>query len=111
MLLLAHWIAVGSLICLSITRGQSGNDKNEIVKKHIGGERFLYTSSRGKDAVSDVVWGIKLRGVFLTRIMLPEGSSRVQCKMDIQVAHFLYRSRGIIVIKNQYRIYWKNEVN
>jgi hypothetical protein len=40
--------------------------KNESVKKHIYRERFVYISSRGKDAVSDVIWGIKLRGGFLT---------------------------------------------
>jgi hypothetical protein len=30
------------------------------------GERFPYTCSRGRRAVSDVIWGIKLRGVFFT---------------------------------------------
>jgi hypothetical protein len=39
------------------------NIKNEAVKKLVYGERFPYTYSRGRDAVSDVIWGIKLRGV------------------------------------------------
>jgi hypothetical protein len=46
-------------------RYQSGNAKNEIVQKHIDGERFLYISTRGNDTFSDVIWAIMLRGVFL----------------------------------------------
>jgi len=61
-----HRSLVGSLICLSIARGQSGNIKNQIVKILVDGKRFLYTSFRGRDAVSDVILGIKLRGVFFT---------------------------------------------
>ncbi len=63
MLLITHWIAERLRICLSIARGQSGNVRNEIVKKHIFGEGFLYTATRGRSRVSDVIWGIKLRGV------------------------------------------------
>ncbi len=33
-------------------------------KKYIYGERYFYTSSGGKSAVSDVIWGILLRGGF-----------------------------------------------
>ena len=55
--------ALRSRIVLSVTRGQLENVKNEIVKKLIYGERFPYISGRGKDAVPNVVWGIKLRGV------------------------------------------------
>ena len=44
-------------------RSQSRSVKNEIVKEHIDGERFLNTFSRGRDVVSDAVWGIRLRGV------------------------------------------------
>jgi hypothetical protein len=51
---------------VSIVRGQSWNVENEIVKKQLDGEGFLYTSFRGKDTVFDVNRGIKIRGVFLT---------------------------------------------
>jgi len=63
MLLIALQIAVGLHICLLIARGQSGNINNEIVKKHIYGKRFPYISPRGRDAVSDIIGGIRLRGV------------------------------------------------
>ena len=42
------------------------NVKKQIVKILVHGKRFLYTSSRGRSQVSDVIWGIKLRGVFET---------------------------------------------
>ena len=52
------------LLISSLLRGLSGSLAT--YKKLIYGEGFLYTPSRGKDAVSDAIWGIKLRGVFLT---------------------------------------------
>ncbi len=64
----AKWTATRSRICPSIAKGQSGNVKNEIVKKRIYGERFLYISARVKVPVSDLILGIKLRGVFKTWI-------------------------------------------
>jgi hypothetical protein len=68
--LTAKWTAIRSRICSSISRGRSGNVKNQTVKKLIYGERFHYTYSRGRDVVSDVIWEIKLRGVFWTSIGL-----------------------------------------
>jgi hypothetical protein len=44
-----------------------GNAKDETVKKHIYREGFLYIFSRGKEAVSDAILGIKLRGVKWTQ--------------------------------------------
>ena len=53
-------------IYLSVARAQLGKGKYIIVKILVHGKRFLYTSSRGKDMVSAVVPGIKLRGVNFT---------------------------------------------
>jgi hypothetical protein len=50
-------------ICPSIARGREGNIKNQIVNKLIDGKRFLNTCSRGRDPDSNIIWGIKLRGV------------------------------------------------
>ena len=54
--------ALRSRIVLSVTRGQLENVKNQIAKKLIYEERILYTSPSGKDTVSDLIWGIKIRG-------------------------------------------------